>query len=104
MLRDVLVRKGWQRDTDYLRKEYQRAFDADKVVAIATMSPGVHAGEATYDNFDQTIASIEFRAKKGRGKSSEPMPLAEVPPVAFSEAVNDLADVLVLQQDWVEPD
>jgi hypothetical protein len=99
VLRDVLVRKGWQRDSDYLRKEYQRAFDADRVVAIATMSPGVYAGEATYDAFDQTIASIEFRKKKGRGKSTEPIPLGEVPHVAFSEAVNDIAEVLVAQQD-----
>jgi hypothetical protein len=96
VLRDLLVRAGWQRDSDYLRKEYSRAFE--RVVAIATMDPGVYAGAATYDVFDQTIASIEFREKKGRGKSKEPMPLAEVPPVAFSEAVRDLADVLASQE------
>lgn len=97
VLRDLLVRAGWQRDTDYLRKEYTRVFSADKVVAIATMDPGVYAGAATYDAFDQTIASIEFREKKGRGKSAEPMPLSEVPAVAFSEAVRDLSDVLASQ-------
>src|SRR5581483_6966641 len=64
VIRDVLVRKGWQRDKDYLRKEYERRFDGEGVTCILTMDPGVYAGAATYDVLDQTIASIEFRAKK----------------------------------------
>jgi hypothetical protein len=94
VLRDLLIRSGWDRDTDYLRKEYDREFSNEKVVAIATMSPGVPAGEASYDIADQTIASIEFRAKKGRGKSSTPMLLSDVPPLAFTEAVHDIAEAL----------
>lgn len=94
MLRDLLVRGGWQRDTAFLRREYERTFATDRVVAIATMDPGVTAGDATYDVADQTISTIEFRQKKGRGKSTTPMPLSDVPPIAFSEAVLDLAEVL----------
>ncbi|MDF2692070.1 MAG: hypothetical protein K0S65_453 [Labilithrix sp.] len=97
VLRDVLVRKGWERDRAFFRQFYQRTFLGDRVVAIATMSPGVSAGSASYTVADQTIATIEFRKRTGRGKSSEPMPLADVPRVAFSEAVLDLSDVLVEQ-------
>jgi hypothetical protein len=97
VLRDQLVRGGWERDTAFLRKEYERHFASDGVWAIATMDPGVAAGAATYDAFDQTIATIEFRVKKGGGKSREPVALAEVPPVAFSEAVHDVAEVLSAQ-------
>jgi hypothetical protein len=97
VLRDVLVRKGWERDPAFLRTYYQRPFGTDRVVAIAHMDPGVQAGSASYDVADQTISSIEFRAKVGRGKSREAMQLGEVPAVAFSEAVADLADVLAEQ-------
>ena len=97
VLRDVLVRGGWERDSAFLRKEYERYFPADEVWAIATMDPGVQAGAATYDVFDQTIASVEFRGKKGGGKSRTPMQLAEVPAIAFSEAVRDVAEVLATQ-------
>lgn len=97
-LRDVLVKKGWERDPAFLRQFYQRTFGHDGVVAIATMSPGVSAGSASYDDADQTIPTIEFRKKRGRGKSREPMPLSEVPAVALSEALLDLADVLVEQE------
>ena len=97
VLRDVLVRKGWERDAAFHRRFYERTFARDGVVAIATMSPGVSAGSASYDTPDQTIPTIEFRKRSGRGKSRTPMPLSEVPPVAFSEAVLDLSDVLVEQ-------
>lgn len=97
VIRDVLVRGGWQRDTAFLRREYERTFLGDKVVAIATMEPGVQAGDASYEIADQTIDTIEFRKKMGRGKSTTPMPLSEVPKIVFSEAVLDLADVLVAQ-------
>ena len=97
VLRDVLVRGGWDRDSAFLRKEYERRFGNDDVWAIATMEPGVQAGMATYDAYDQTIATIEFREKKGGGKSRTPMTLAEVPPVAFSEALRDVAEVLAVQ-------
>lgn len=95
LLRDMLVRGGWDRDDAFLRREYERHFVGQRVVAIATMDPGVQAGEATYEIADQTIETIEFRAKKGRGKSTTPMALHEVPAIAFSEAVLDLDDVLV---------
>jgi hypothetical protein len=88
VLRDVLVRIGWQRDTAFLRKEYQRVFPT--VVAIAEMDPGVQAGSASYDAFDQTIATVEFRLRKGRGKSTTPMTLSDVPAVTFSEAMLDI--------------
>ncbi len=94
ILRDMLVRMGWERDTAFLRQHYERTFGDQKVVAIATMDPGVQAGAATYDEADQTIPTIEFRAKKGRGKSTQPMALAEVPPIAFSEALLDFSEVL----------
>ncbi len=97
LLRDMLVRGGWQRDSAFVRREYTRIFRSDGVVAIATMEPGVQAGDASYDVADQIIATIEFRAKKGRGKSTTPMQLSDVPPVAFSEAVLDLAEVLAAQ-------
>ncbi len=97
MLRDLLVRGGWERDTSFLRREYERHFPADDVWAIATMDPGVSAGDATYDVFDQTIATIEFREKKGGGKSRTPMTLSDVPPIAFTEAVRDIAEVLASQ-------
>jgi hypothetical protein len=97
VLRDQLVRGGWDRDTAFLRKEYERHFASEGVWAIATMEPGVQAGGATYDAFDQTIATIEFREKKGSGKSREPIALADVPVVAFSEAVHDIAEVLAAQ-------
>lgn len=44
-----------------------------------------------------SIPTIELRKRTGRGKSRTPMPLAEAPPIAFSEAVLDLSDVLVEQ-------
>jgi len=97
VLRDVLVRGGWERDSAFLRKEYTRHFPSHGVWAIATMEPGVQAGMATYDEFDQTIATIEFREKKGGGMSRTPMTLADVPRVPFSEAIRDLAEVLAAQ-------
>ncbi|HEY2368628.1 MAG TPA: DUF4132 domain-containing protein [Polyangiaceae bacterium] len=97
VLRDVLVRGGWDRDSAFLRKEYERHYPSDGVWAIATMEPGVQAGMATYDQYDQTIATIEFREKKGGGKSRTPMPLADVPLVPFSEAIRDIAEVLAAQ-------
>ena len=97
VLRDVLVRRGWERDAALYRRFYERTFARDGVVAIATMSPGVEAGAASYDTADQTIPTIEFRKRTGRGKSRTPLPLSEVPPVAFSEAVLDLTEVLVEQ-------
>ncbi len=97
VLRDVLVRKGWERDAAFHRRFYERTFARDGVVAIATMSPGVSAGSASYDVADQTIPTIELRKRTGRGMSRTPMPLAEAPPIAFSEAVLDLSDVLVEQ-------
>lgn len=97
VLRDVLVRGGWDRDSAFLRKEYERHYPSFGVWAIATMEPGVQAGMATYDAYDQTIATIEFREKKGGGKSRTPMTLAEVPLVPFSEAVRDIAEVLAAQ-------
>ena len=54
-------------------KEYERYFPTDDVWAIATMDPGVQAGSATYEEYDQTIASIEFRDRKGGGRSTTPM-------------------------------
>lgn len=96
-LRDVLVRGGWDRDSAFLRKEYERHYPSFGVWAIATMEPGVQAGMATYDAYDQTIATIEFREKKGGGKSRTPMTLAEVPLVPFSEAIRDIAEVLAAQ-------
>ena len=97
VLRDVLVRGGWDRDSAFLRKEYERHYPSFGVWAIATMEPGVQAGMATYDAYDQTIATIEFREKKGGGKSRTPMTLAEVPLVPFSEAIRDIAEVLAAQ-------
>jgi hypothetical protein len=97
VLRDVLVRRGWERDPDYFRQFYQRTFARDGVVAVAVMSPGVAAGAASYDVADQTISTLEFRKRTGRGKSREPVVLAEVPSIAFSEAVLDLSEVLVEQ-------
>jgi hypothetical protein len=97
VLRDVLVRGGWERDSAFLRTEYTRPFVSFGVWAIATMDPGVQAGMATYDEYDQTIATIEFREKKGGGMSRTPMSLADVPLVPFSEAVRDLAEVLAAQ-------
>ena len=97
VLRDVLVRGGWERDSAFLRKEYTRHFASHGVWAIATMDPGVQAGMATYDEFDQTIATIEFREKKGGGMSRTPMTLADVPLVPFSEAIRDIAEVLAAQ-------
>jgi hypothetical protein len=97
VLRDVLVRGGWDRDSAFLRKEYERHYPSFGVWAIATMEPGVQAGMATYDEYDQTIATIEFREKKGGGKSRTPMTLAEVPLVPFSEAIRDIAEVLAAQ-------
>lgn len=94
VIRDMLVRGGWKRDDDFLRRTYERRFPGHGVVAIVTMDPGVEAGMATYDTLDQTIPSIEFRAVAGRGKSRTAMPLGEVPPVAFSEAVLDVAETL----------
>ncbi len=97
VLRDVLVRKGWERDPAFHRRFYERTFARDGVVAIATMSPGVSAGAASYEVADQTIPMIEFRKRTARGKSRTPMALSEVPPVAFSEAVLDFTEVLVEQ-------
>lgn len=97
VLRDVLVRRGWERDQAFHRRFYERTFARDGVVAIATMSPGVAAGSASYDVADQTIPTLELRKRTGRGKSRTPMLLSDVPPVAFSEAVLDLTDVLVEQ-------
>jgi hypothetical protein len=96
VLRDVLVRIGWKRDDDFLRRQYERRFPGQKAVAIVTMDPGVEAGMATYDTLDQTVPSIEFREMKGRGKSHTPMRLADVPPVAFSEAVLDVSEALAV--------
>jgi len=97
VLRDVLVRGGWERDSAFLRREYTRHFASYGVWAIATMDPGVQAGMATYDEFDQTISTIEFRAKKGGGMSRTAMKLGEAPPVPFSEAIRDIAEVLASQ-------
>jgi hypothetical protein len=97
VLRDVLVRGGWERDSAFVRMEYTRHFPSHGVWAIATMDPGVQAGMATYDTYDQTIATIDFRQKKGGGMSRTPMTLADVPLVAFSEAVRDIAEVLAAQ-------
>jgi Domain of unknown function (DUF4132) len=107
MLRDVLVRKGWERDPAFVRQFYQRTFARAGVVAVATMSPGVAAGSASYDVADQVISSITFRRHTDDTKSSRrtrarpaeaaPMPLAEIPAVAFSEAVLDLNEVLAEQ-------
>jgi hypothetical protein len=97
VLRDVLVRGGWERDSAFVRMEYTRHFASDGIWAIATMDPGVQAGMATYDEYDQTITTIDFRAKKGGGMSRTPMTLGEVPAVPFSEAIRDLAEVLASQ-------
>jgi hypothetical protein len=97
VLRDVLVRGGWERDSAFVRLEYTRHFPSHGVWAIATMDPGVQAGMATYDAYDQTIATIDFREKKGGGMSRTPMKLADVPAVPFSEAVRDIAEVLAAQ-------
>ena len=62
-----------------------------------TADPGVHAGAATYETKDQTIPRVEFKKKGEKRTASAALPLGEVPPVAFSEALLDVQEILVEQ-------
>lgn len=96
-IRDTLVRRGWDRDPDIHRRYYKRSFPGAGVAAIATMNPGVFAGNARYDVKDQTISSIEFIALEKNPLAQTRLRLGDVPKAAFSEAVLDIHEVLIEQ-------
>lgn len=95
VIRDTLVRRGWERDPSAHRRFYRRIFAG--VAAYATLDPGVPAGYATYDTKDQTIPVVHFKKGTEKRMSTKPMAIRDVPPVAFSEALLDLREVLVEQ-------
>jgi hypothetical protein len=97
VIRDTLVRRGWERDPGTMRMFYRRFFPAEGVFAIVHMDPGVFAGSATYDVKDQTIPRIEFKKKGEKKMSTAALPLGEVPPVVFCEALLDVQEILVEQ-------
>jgi hypothetical protein len=97
VIRDTLIRRGWERDPSLLRKFYRRRFPGDRVVAIAHLDPGVSAGSATYDVKDQAIREVEWK-RQGEKRLGQVVRLGEVPPVAYSEALLDLQEVLVEQE------
>lgn len=92
VIRDTLIRRGWERDPSPLRQFYRR--DLSGVAAIARLDPGVFAGSATYDVKDQSIPTVEFKKRGEKRLSSKALPLGEVPPVAFSEAMLDIQEIL----------
>lgn len=95
VIRDTLIRRGWERDPSPHRLFYRR--DLSGVAAIARLDPGVFAGSATYDVKDQTIPTLEFKKKGEKRLASKPMSIADVPPVVFSEAILDLQEILANQ-------
>lgn len=80
---DTLVRRGWERDPRHARRFYQRTFARDGVMATAHLDPA-----------SPTVAFKKWGAKRA---SSKPLPLGEVPVVAFSEALLDIQESLVEQ-------
>jgi hypothetical protein len=97
VIRDTLIRRGWERDPSHKRMFYRRTFPGEGVVAVAHLDPGVYAGAATYEAKDQTIPRVEFKKKGPKRTSSASLPLGEVPAVAFSEALLDVQEILVEQ-------
>jgi hypothetical protein len=96
VLRDMLVRKGWDRDPSIVRSFYDRTFKGDGVRAAANLDPGVPAGSATYKVKDQKISTVKFFVEKERGPDVA-LRIGDVPKVAFSEALLDLYELLAEQ-------
>jgi hypothetical protein len=96
VIRDVLVRKGWDRDPSIMRQFYDRTFKGDRVRASATLDPGVSAGYAKYDVKDQTIPTVKFFVEGEKGPEVA-LRIGDVPKVAFSEALLDLYELLAEQ-------
>jgi hypothetical protein len=57
----------------------------------------VTAGFATYTEKDQAIPGVDFR-RLGEKRMGSVLELGDVPPVAFSEALLDVREVLVEQE------
>lgn len=101
VIRDTLIRRGWQRDPSPHRLFYRR--DLSGVASYARLDPGVFAGSATYDEKDQTIPALEFKKKGEKRVASKSMSIADVPLVVFSEAIVDLQEILANQDAGDDP-
>jgi hypothetical protein len=95
VIRDTLIRRGWERDPSHHRMFYRRNFTG--VAAVAHLDPGVYAGSATYEAKDQSIPRVEFKKKGEKRTASAATTLGDVPAVAFSEALLDIQEILVDQ-------
>ncbi len=100
-LYSVLTELVWDRDdAGFHRKYFAKRFEGARLVAFVNMEPGYHAGGAEWAG-DQEVA-IDFHVFDGHaaGRVTDKegrIRLDQVDPVAFSEVMNDLQQVLEAQ-------
>ncbi|TNE85820.1 MAG: DUF4132 domain-containing protein [Deltaproteobacteria bacterium] len=90
-LRDVLLPRGWERDDAFFRQYYQKSFPGQGMRVVLRMDPGVHAGDARYDQPDQRL-SASFHKVASNGRRGKAMPLGKVPALCLLEVVWDLRE------------